>query len=131
MSEKESLVEVFGGVDTHRDCHVAPPVESWERTPFRPMQPALRNGHGSLVRVGVEGTGSYGAGLTRYLTGIGIEVVEVNRPNRQLRRRLGKTDTTDAQAAGRAALNGEATARPKTADGLVEGIRMLRVLVPQ
>ena len=42
--------------------------------------------------------------------------------------RLGKTDTTDAQAAGRAALNGEATARPKTADGLVEGIRMLRVV---
>ena len=60
--------------------------------------------------------------------GIGIEVVEVNRPNRQLRRRLGKTDTTDAQAAGRAALNGEATARPKTADGLVEGIRMLRIV---
>ena len=53
-----------------------------------------------MVRVGVEGTGSYGAGLTRYLTGIGIEVVEVNRANRQLRRRLGKTDTTDAQAAG-------------------------------
>ena len=54
-------------------------------------------------------------------------MVEVNRANRQLRRRLGKTDTTDAQAAGQAALNGQATARPKTADGLVEGIRMLRV----
>ena len=54
-------------------------------------------------------------------------MVEVNRANRQLRRRLGKTDTTDAQAAGQAALNGQATARPKTADGPVEGIRMLRV----
>ena len=56
----------------------------------------------------MEGTGSYGAGLTRYLTGIGIEVVEVKCLSRQLRRRLGKTDTTDAQAAGRAALNGQA-----------------------
>ena len=75
----------------------------------------------------MEGTGSYGAGLTRYLTEMNIKVLEVNRPNRQLRRRLGKTDTVDAIAAGRAVLNGEATARPKTGDGPVEGIRMLRV----
>ena len=138
MSEKESLVEVFGGVDTHRDCHVAAAVDTAGRvlgtapfpadaTGFEELGGWLRS-QGRVVRVGVEGTGSYGAGLTRYLTGIGIEVVEVNRANRQLRRRLGKTDTTDAQAAGRAALNGQATARPKTADGLVEGIRMLRVV---
>ena len=137
MSEKERLVEVFGGVDTHRDCHVAAVVDTAGRvlgtapfpadaTGFEELGGWLRS-QGRVVRVGVEGTGSYGAGLTRYLTGIGIEVVEVNRPNRQLRRRLGKTDTTDAQAAGRAALNGEATARPKSADGLVEGIRMLRI----
>ena len=68
---------------------------------------------GRITRVGVEGTGSYGAGLTRHLTEAGIGVVEVNRPNRQLRRRLGKTDFTDAEAAARAALNSEATARPK------------------
>ena len=76
--------------------------------------------HGRLVRVGIEGTGSYGAGLTRYLNSVSVEVVEVNRPNRQLRRRFGKTDTTDAQAAARAALNGEATAVPKSGDGPIE-----------
>ena len=106
MSEKESLVEVFGGVDTHRDCHVAAVVDTAGRVLGTAPFPADAAGfeelggwlrsQGRVVRVGVEGTGSYGAGLTRYLTGIGIEVVEVNRPNRQLRRRLGKTDTTDA-----------------------------------
>ena len=102
MSEKESLVEVFGGVDTHRDCHVAAVVDIAGRVLGTAPFPADAAGfeelggwlrsQGRVVRVGVEGTGSYGAGLTRYLTGIGIEVVEVNRPNRQLRRRLGKTD---------------------------------------
>ena len=75
----------------------------------------------------LEGTGSYGAGLARHLISIGVEVVEVNRPNRQLRRRWGKTDATDAQAAARAALNGQATGLPKSGDGPVEGIRMLSV----
>ena len=79
------------------------------------------------MRVGIEGTGSYGAGLARYLTGAGVEVVEVNRPNRQLRRRFGKTDVTDAQAAARAALNGQATGLPKSGNGPVEAIRMLTV----
>ena len=82
---------------------------------------------GQVVQVGVEGTGSYGAGLARHLTAAGVEVVEVNRPNRQLRRLRGKTDTVDAEAAARAALSGLATARPKAGDGPVEGIRMLRV----
>ena len=68
------------------------------------------------------------AGLARYLAKLGVEVIEVNRPNRQLRRRLGKTDATDAQAAATAALNGQATARPKTADGPIEAIRMLRLV---
>ena len=58
--------------------------------------------YGHVVRVGVEGTGSYGTGLARYLKGAGIEVVEVMRPNRQLRRQLGKSDTTDAEAAATA-----------------------------
>ena len=83
--------------------------------------------HGSVVRVGVEGTGSYGAGPPRYLTTIGVKVVEVNRPNRQLRRRWGKTDATDAEGAARAALNGQATGLPKSGNGPVEGIRMLAV----
>ena len=83
--------------------------------------------HGRVVRVGIEGTGSYGAGLARYLTEAGVEVTEVNRPNRQLRRRLGKTDATDAQGAARAVLNGQATAVPKSGNGRVEAIRMLSV----
>ena len=76
----------------------------------------------------MEGTGSYGAGLARHLLGADIDVVEVNRPNRQLRRRRGKDDTTDAEAAARAAVGGEATAVPKSGDGPVEWIRMLTVV---
>ncbi len=129
---------VVGGVDTHRDLHVGAVVDNAGRllgsesfaadgVGYRGLV-AWMGSQGCLIRVGVEGTGSYGAGLARHLTEVGIEVVEVNRPNRQLRRRRGKTDSTDAEAAARAALNGEATARPKTADGPVESIRMLRVV---
>ncbi len=77
--------------------------------------------------VGVEGTGSYGAGLTRHLTGAGIVVVEIDRPNRQLRRREGKSDPVDAVAAARAALSGQGLGRPKSRDGDVEAIRVLQV----
>ena len=70
-----------------------------------------------MGRVGVEGTGSYGAGLTRCLAQAGVDVVDVNRPNRQLRRR-GKTDTVDAQAAALAALSGSAAVVPKSATPL-------------
>jgi transposase len=80
-----------------------------------------------VIRVGVEGTGSWGAGLARYLTGEGLEVVEVDRPNRQLRRLRGKSDPVDAEAAARAALNGEAKGTPKARTGPVEAIRALRV----
>ena len=133
----DGQVDVYGGVDTHRDVHVAAVVDTAGRVlgtaPFpadtagyEQLQDWLRS-QGRVMRVGVEGTGSYGAGLMRHLTGVGVEVVEVNRPNRQLRRRLGKTDATDAQAAARSVLNGQATTRPKTGDGPVEGIRMLGV----
>ena len=84
--------------------------------------------HGSVVRVGVEGTGSYGAGLARHLTRACVKVVEVNRPNRQLRRFRGKTDIVDAENAARAALSGQATAQPKSGDRPVEAIRMLGVV---
>ena len=83
---------------------------------------------GRVIRVGVEGAGSYGAGLARYLTAAGVEVVEVMRPNRQLRRqRGGKTDSVDAEAAARVAASGQATAVPKSGDGPVECLRMLLV----
>ena len=68
---------------------------------------------GPVIRVGVEGTGSWGVGLSRFLTSQDIEVVEVDRPNRQVRRRLGKSDPIDAVSAARAALSGSASVTPK------------------
>jgi transposase len=130
-------IDVTGGVDTHADEHVCAAVDGVGRilgTASFPTTPAGYRrlvrwlcGHGRLVRVGIEGTGSYGAGLTRFLAGESVEVVEVNRPNRQTRRRRGKSDTVDAEAAARAALNGDATTTPKVGDGPVEAIRMLRL----
>jgi transposase len=82
---------------------------------------------GMLDRVGVEGTGAYGAGLARFLCGAGVIVIEVGRPNRQARRAHGKSDSIDAVEAARAALSGRAAAVAKTADGNVEAIRVLLV----
>jgi len=81
---------------------------------------------GDLESVGVEGTGSYGAGLARHLAASGVAVVEVICANRQARRRAGKSDPADAEAAARAVLCGEATVLPKSADGPVEAMRLLR-----
>lgn len=128
---------VYGGVDTHQDTHVAAALDAQGRllgTRAFPTTPlglkhlhAWLAGHGRVSCVGVEGTGSYGAGLTRTLHAAGITVVEVNRPNRQLRRARGKSDPIDAEAAARAALSGQATATPKTRDGIVESVRVLKV----
>ena len=134
-----SWVDVCGGVDTHRDVHVGAVVDGTGRvlgsesfaadsTGYRQLV-AWMGSAGRLVRVGVEGTGSYGAGLARYLAEADIEVVEVNRPNRQLRRQKGgKSDSVDAEAAARAAASGEADAVPKSGDGPVECLRMLLVV---
>src|SRR5918992_98742 len=84
-------------------------------------------GFGPIARVGVEGTGSYGAGLARSLRAAGVEVIEVDRPNRQNRRRTGKSDPADAVEAARAALSGRAQGAGKTRDGNVEAIRALMV----
>ena len=128
---------VTGGVDTHAGTHVAAVVDQVGRVLGTESFPAGADGyagllawlrgHGVLVRVGVEGTGSYGAGLTRYLAACGVEVVEVMRPNRQARRQRGKSDAADAVAAALAALSGEASGVPKSRDGAVESIRALRV----
>jgi transposase len=80
-----------------------------------------------LVRVGVEGTGAYGAALSRFLRSEGVEVVEVDRPDRKTRRAKGKSDPVDAYAAALAALSGRAAGIPKSRDGKVEAIRALRV----
>jgi len=85
------------------------------------------SGFGSVARVGVEGTGSYGAGLARFLRAAGVQVVEVDRPNRQARRRSGKSDPLDEVEAARAALSGRACGASKSRDGTVEAIRALVV----
>jgi transposase len=137
MAIVEATRQITGGVDTHADLHVAAVVdhlggvigiETFETTEagYQRLVGWLRsNGH--IVRVGVEGTGSYGAGLTRHLSRAGIDVVEVDRPNRQARHRAGKSDTIDAVATARAALAGTATGLPKSRDGNVEAIRALTV----
>ena len=129
--------QFIGGVDTHMDNHVAVVVDQIGRVQGTESFPATAAGYrqlltwirgfGELIQVGVEGTGAYGAGLGHYLTAEGVEVVEVNRPNRQLRRRRGKSDPTDAEAAARAVLSGEANCTPKARTGAAEGIRAVRV----
>ncbi len=136
-SVAEHIDLVTGGIDTHKELNVAAVVDRVGRimatkefaTTTDGHRALLRwfRGHGELARVGVEGTGAYGAGITRFLSAAGIEIVEVDRPNRQVRRRRGKSDTVDAEAAARAALNGEASGTPKTRAGEVEAIRALRV----
>ena len=131
----EHQMTVVGGVDTHRDDHVAATIDSLGRLLGVASFPATGAGYGNLLdwmrswgdldAVGIEGTGSYGAGLARHLAAGGVTVVEVIRPNRQARRRRGKSDPADAEAAARAVLCGEATVRPKSADGAVEAIRFL------
>jgi transposase len=130
-------LDVFGGVDTHGRTHHAAAVDGAGRllgdAEFAATSAgyaALRGwmaGFGRLVKVGVEGTGTYGAGLARYLAHQGAEVVEVDRPDRKTRHRQGKSDPIDAIAAARAVLAGTATGAPKTRTGPVEAIRALRV----
>jgi transposase len=128
---------VTGGVDTHLDVHVAAAldgvggllgVEQFNTTAAGNKELlGWLKGFGTPVRVGVEGTGSYGASLARYLRRAGVEVVEVDRPNRQERRRKGKTDTVDAIEAARAAQAERELGQAKTRDGNVEAIRALVV----
>ena len=129
---------VTGGVDTHLDVHVVAALDpiggllgtaSFATTPlgYRRLLEWLQ-AFGTISVVGVEGTSSYGAGLTRTLQAAGVSVLEVDRPNRQLRRRQGKSDALDAIAAARSVLAGTALGEPKTKGGNVEGIRVLTVV---
>jgi transposase len=136
MTAERDLVTV--GVDTHGDVHAVAVLDRLGRVRGRTVvastpaghAAALRwvAGHGDVDAVGVEGTGSYGAQLARDLHAAGHRVVEVDRPDRADRRRRGKDDPLDAEAAARAVLAGTATGVPKTRDGLVESIRALRVV---
>ena len=125
------------GVDTHKDRHVAAAVDQSGRVLASTQVPTTVKGckqllawaqtYGHIDRFGIEGTGAYGAGLARFLRAARQQVVEVDRPNRQTRRRQGKSDPLDAEAAARAALAGTASGSPKARDGAVEAIRALRV----
>ena len=125
------------GVDTHSDNHVAAALDQNGRLLDTLSFSTRSTGHrellswanrlGTVVQAGLEGTGGYGAGLSRYLRAAGIAVIEVDRPNRQARRTGGKTDAIDAEIAARAVLSGALSTRPKAADGNVESLRVLRV----
>ncbi|MEV6234792.1 IS110 family transposase [Saccharopolyspora shandongensis] len=133
-----SALRVVGGVDTHRDTHHAAVFDETGRqladAEF-PVTPAGYQelltwlcGFGHIIGMGVEGTASYGAGLTRFLVASGVRVWEVNRPDRSTRRRKGKSDPLDAAAAARAVLAGQATAIPKAQNGSVEAVRVLHTV---
>jgi transposase len=135
MTIVEAARGVTGGVDTHLDVHVAAALdplgallgsEPFATTPagYKQLLGWLE-GFGDVAKIGIEGTGSYGAGLARFLRRRGVEVIEVDRQNRQARRRSGKSDPLDAIEAARAALGGRAQGHAKSKDGAVEAIRVL------
>jgi transposase len=127
---------VVGGVDTHKDLHVAAVVDEHDGVLASRCFPTTRHGYkqmlawmrsfGVLQRVGIEATGTYGAGLLRYLQRAGVEVLEVTAPDTQDRRRRGKNDDLDAQNAAHAAFAGRRTVTPKSRDGMIESLRVLK-----
>lgn len=138
MNESTAHVtRVIGGVDTHKDTHTVAALDAGGRSLGTATFAASAAGYqqlldwllsfGVIERVGIEGTGSYGSGLAQHLRENQVSVLEVGRPNRQERRRHGKSDEADAVAAARAALAGQALGVPKSQDGAVEAIRILRL----
>ena len=126
---------VVGGVDTHKDLHVAAVVDERDRVLGSQSFATTRQGYrqmlawmgsfGEVQRIGIESTGSYGAGLLRFVQTVGIEVLEVTTPDRHDRRRRGKNDDLDAQNAAHAAFAGQRTVTPRSRDGMVESLRVL------
>lgn len=139
MNSAASTRNVTGGVDTHLDFHVGAVLDTvTARLLDTGSFPATTEGYvelhawlssyGTIDAVGIESTGSYGAGLCRHLSAESVAVIEVNRPDRSERRFNGKDDTIDAEAAARAVISGKATTSPKTGDGMIEAIRGLEVV---
>src|SRR5918999_722870 len=137
LAAERRKAPVFLGVDTHSEAHVGVVVDGTGRRLGALTVPNSEAGYvelvgwvigfGALVAAGVEGTGSYGAGLSRFLRVRGASVMEVNRTSRQHRRRHGKHDAADAEAAApRAVMAGTASGEPKGADGAAESLRALR-----
>jgi transposase len=137
MSSTDAGCEVIGGVDTHGRSHHGAVIDAATgrllgdrefaatAAGYRELLAWLASS-GRVRAVGVEGTGSYGAGLFRYLASQGVAVIEVGRPSRRERRLQGKSDPLDAIAAARAVLAETATAIPKSRSGPVEAIRLIR-----
>ena len=129
--------EVILGVDTHKDTHVAAVLNSMGALLDSRCFAATAAGYQQLLgwaqafgtprRAGVECTGSYGAALSRHLQAAGVQVLDVNQPDKATRRRRGKTDAIDAEAAARAVLAGRATATAKTGAGPVEMARLFKL----
>jgi hypothetical protein len=137
MTIVEAARSVTGGVDTHLDVHVAAALDplgallgterfATDPAGYKALLTWLES-FGQVAKVGVEGTGSYGAGLAGFLCKADLEVIEVDRPNRGERRRSGKSDPLDAVEAARAALGGRAKGISKSRDGAIEAIRVLIV----
>ena len=137
MTIVDSARRVVGGVDTHRDVNVAAVVDMNGGLLGVESFPTTADGHrclsswmsrfGMIERVGIEGTGAYGAGVARHFGAAGVVVIEVDRPDRQKRRRHGKSDQLDAVEAARGALSGRCQGRAKSGDGHAEALRALLV----
>ena len=137
MAPPEAVNKVIVGVDTHKYVHVAVVIDEDGkrlgdvRVPVDSLGYAeldrWAQSYGRVLAFGIEGTGSYGAGLSSYLRRQGLKVVEVNRGDRRARRANGKNDTLDAELAARSVLAGTSSAIPKSADGTVEMIRKIKV----
>jgi transposase len=133
----DSARRVVGGVDTHRDVNVAAVVdmnggllgvESFPTTAVGHRGVlSWMSGFGTIERVGIEGTGAYGAGIARHFLAGGVIVIEVDRPDRQKRRQRGKSDQLDAVEAARGALSGRCQGRAKSGDAHAEALRALLV----
>jgi transposase len=129
--------EITGGVDTHKDTHTAAALDAAGRLLGSRQFPTTTAGYGELLawlrtfgtpaQVGIEGTGVYGAGLALHLHLAGVAMVEIDRPDRKMRRWQGKSDPVDAEAAARAAQAGRRTGTPKHRDGQVEALRVVRI----
>jgi transposase len=137
MAKPTQTTPVVGGVDTHKDLHVAAVVDQSDRVLGTQSFATTRQGYklmltwmrslGDLQRIGVECTGSYGAGLLRYMQAAGVEVLEVTAPDKLDRRRRGKNDDFDAESAAHAAFAKRRTVTPRSRDGMVESLRVLKV----
>ena len=135
MNRNDTVNHLTLGVNTHLDTHVAVIVNNLGQVMDTQAFKVNVTGYeklyqwcqsfGEVKQAGLEGTGTYGAGLCKFLLDKQIAVFEVNRPNRAKRRLRGKSDPTDAENAARSVLAKESTAIPKSHDGIVEALRYL------